>query len=160
MHQETAKVRLFHEQIGAPIAATPTLLPCEAASAVETAEHLRRTLNMISAMPQQAGGLLSRLCLALEELAEWVEAHSDGDIVAAADAWGDRMYVLLGDAVASGMPVDEIFQEVHTSNMTKRSSQQDPTGKATKGRRYVPPTISLTSRRVNTLPKSERDGTA
>jgi predicted HAD superfamily Cof-like phosphohydrolase len=70
-------------------------------------------------MPQQPGDLLSRLCLAMEELAEWSEAHAVGDLVAAADAWGDRLYVLLGDAVATGMPGQDIFAEVHRSNMTK-----------------------------------------
>jgi hypothetical protein len=40
--------------------------------------------------------LVSRLCLALEELAEWGEAHAAGDPVAAADAWGDRMYTARG----------------------------------------------------------------
>ena len=145
MNQEIAKVKIFHEQIGAPIEVAPTLLACEAEIAQETAEHLRHTLMLLSKLPQQSGDLLSRLRLAGEELAEWVEAHAAGDIVAAAVAWGDRMYVLLGDAVASGMPADDIFQEVHRSNMTKTASRQDASGKATKGDHFTPPKLSLPS---------------
>jgi len=44
--------------------------------------------------------LLSRVALALEELAEWVLAHADQDLKSAA-AWVDRCYVLVGDAVAN-----------------------------------------------------------
>ena len=100
-------------------------------------------MTNISALPNQPGDLPSRLCLAVEELAEWVEAHSSGDLVAAADAWGDRMYVLLGDAVASGMPVDDIFQEVHRSNMTKLPCAGVTNNKGIKGRTYTPPSIYL-----------------
>ena len=47
--------------------------------------------------------LLSRAAMALEELAEWVTAHARGDLVAAADAWADRAYVLgNGRIVLSG----------------------------------------------------------
>lgn len=78
--------------------------------------------------------------MAMEELAEWLQAHVNGDVVGAADAWADRAYVLFGDVVAAGLPAAALFDEVHRSNMTK---QPDPrrTGKAIKGLGYEPPDL-------------------
>jgi predicted HAD superfamily Cof-like phosphohydrolase len=84
--------------------------------------------------------LLHRAAMALEELAEWLTAHAQGDLVAVADAWADREYVLLGDAVAGGLPAIELFAEVHRSNMTKEPDSAG-TGKAIKGPAYTPPNI-------------------
>jgi len=41
------------------------------------------------------------------------------NLVATADAIADLMYVILGTAVACGIDMEPIFQEVHRSNMTK-----------------------------------------
>ncbi len=82
-----------------------------------------------------------RLALALEELAEWAAAHANQDLVAAADAWADRAYVLMGDAVACGLPAQELFEEVHRSNMTKQFGIRTGVGKAYRGTQYEPPGI-------------------
>jgi predicted HAD superfamily Cof-like phosphohydrolase len=68
-------------------------------------------------------------------LAEWVESHAESDITAVADAWGDRLYVLLGDAVASGLggTATAIFEEIHRSNLSKVRDNSDEFGKAVKG---------------------------
>ena len=79
--------------------------------------------------------------MAIEELAEWLLAHVNDDLIAAADAWADRAYVLLGDAVAAGLPAAELFAEVHASNMTKELVA-DGTGKARKGAAYRPPELA------------------
>jgi predicted HAD superfamily Cof-like phosphohydrolase len=76
--------------------------------------------------------------MTLEELAEWLRAHAQQDLTAAADAIGDRLYLLLGDAVASGLPLTEIFRTVHSSNMTKMTG----VGKAVKGRSFRRPEIA------------------
>ena len=78
--------------------------------------------------------------MALEELAEWITAHTQGDLISTADAWADRAYVLFGDAVAAGLPAAELFAEVHRSNMTKELDSAG-TGKAVKGPMYQPPNI-------------------
>lgn len=126
------EVRKFHRQIGAAVAESPTLLACPAESASEIATAIRGLLARCQGMAGDGTNLLSRLCLALEELAEWVEAHAAGNLVAAADAWGDRLYVLLGDAVAAGLPAKVIFEEVHQSNMTKAAARAGNLGKGTK----------------------------
>lgn len=105
------------------MADSPVLLPCERESASETADAIRALLTCCRSLADDGNSLLARLCLALEEMGEWVEAHDAGDLVAAADAWGDRLYVLLGDAVAAGLPAAAVFEEVHRSNMTKTAEE-------------------------------------
>jgi predicted HAD superfamily Cof-like phosphohydrolase len=144
MKNVISKVRTFHEKIGAPISERPELLPFEVGNATQAAKLLRESLTEVQRMGQQSGDLLSRLCLAIEELTEWVEAHVDGNVTAAADAWGDRLYVLLGDAVATGLPGQDIFDEVHRSNMTK-SGLHDRTGKGVKSDGFIPPSLSTES---------------
>ena len=131
MQQTKQLVTEFHQRIGAPVASSPRLLPCDQGQARKSARLLRDLLTAIGEAKTSGDELNSRLRLAIEELAEWVEAHADSNLVAAADAWGDRLYVLMGDAVAAGLPVVSIFDEVHRSNMTKDSTH-DASGKGVK----------------------------
>lgn len=142
MQDAIDSVRDFHRHIGAPIAQSPTLLSCRGEDADAIACQLRDLATTCRRFSQTAGDLPSRLNLALEEMAEWAEAHVAGDIVAAADAWGDRMYVLLGDAVATGLPDAEIFGEVHRSNMSKDLGTSTDEGKGVKSDRFVPPNLA------------------
>jgi len=135
------EVREFHRQIGAAGADSPGLLPCKRDSASEMAGAIRLLLARCRSMADDGNSLLARLCLALEEMAEWVEAHAAGDLVAAADAWGDRLYVLLGDAVAAGLPAAAIFEEVHRSNMTKTAAKAGNLGKGTKADAFRQPRL-------------------
>lgn len=141
MQDTTNCVREFHGKMRAPIAATPTLLPCDLHAAAELSERVAALAAETMARASTSDVLLRRAAMALEELAEWLEAHAEGDLVAAADAWADRAYVLFGDAVATGLPASSLFAEVHSSNMTK---QPDPigTGKALKVAGYQAPDIS------------------
>lgn len=130
-------VRDFHNHVGAPVSDVPTLLDCDKDSVSTLANEIRHLIsNKANASPDQ---LTLRTYLALEELAEWLDAHVAGDIISAADAWADRAYVLFGDAVASGLPALQLFQEVHRSNMSK--SAVGRTGKGVKGACYQPPII-------------------
>ena len=130
-------VRDFHQRIGAAVSDVPQLLEGSEESAIKLAHGIRQLIRNDSTSPTDQLSL--RAHLALEELAEWLEAHAAGDIVAAADAWADRAYVLFGDAVATGLPSTELFNEVHRSNMTKSGAGR--TGKGIKGDEYQPPNI-------------------
>ena len=132
----------FHKRVGAPVADHPRLLACDpgnirqlTASLLEPQEMARR---LASGSPNDE--LAVRLAMTLEELGEWLAAHTQGNLVAAADAWADRLYLLLGDAVGAGLPADELFEEVHASNLTK-SADELRSGKAIKGAEYRPPDI-------------------
>ncbi len=113
-------VRGFHEQIRAPIAATPQTLKCDPASALIYSDRL---VQLSKEVADAANGttdvLLSRVAMTLEEIGEWLAANGQGDLAAAADALGDRLYLLLGDAVATGLPLARIFKAVHESNVSK-----------------------------------------
>lgn len=54
-----------------------------------------------------------------EEAAEFAEAVQDHDLVGAADALADLIYVAVGAALEFGIPLDEVWNEVHRSNMAK-----------------------------------------
>jgi len=134
-------VRDFHRRIGAPIADSPTLLPCRREDAEEIAKRLRELATACSQLSRESGDLSARLHMALEEIAEFAEAHAEDDIVAAADAWGDRMYVLLGDAVSTGLP-GAIFDEVHRSNMSKNAGATTDEGKGVKSTQFIEPDLA------------------
>lgn len=78
-----------------------------------------------------------------EELSELNEALTDGDIIATADAIGDLLVVVLGTAVACGIDIEPIFNEIHRSNMSKViDGYTRPDGKWMKGKSYTPPRLS------------------
>jgi predicted HAD superfamily Cof-like phosphohydrolase len=54
-----------------------------------------------------------------EEVAELRTAVEASDLVGIADAIGDLIWVVLEAAVTFGIPVEEVFAEVHRSNLTK-----------------------------------------
>jgi predicted HAD superfamily Cof-like phosphohydrolase len=93
--------------------------------------------------PQKTLELRERLIT--EEFGEYLEAVEERDIIKVADAIGDLLVVVYGTGDAWGIPVDLIFEEIHRSNMSKRSSDgqviRDEGGKVLKGDRYSPPKL-------------------
>jgi predicted HAD superfamily Cof-like phosphohydrolase len=53
----------------------------------------------------------------------------------------DIAYVVEGSFLEFGINGDEVFDEVHRSNLTKQGSDMRADGKITKGPNYVPPDI-------------------
>lgn len=135
-------VRRFHQRIKAPIAATPQTLKCDPASALLFSGRL---LELSKELAAAANGtedvLLSRAAMAVEELGEWLAANANSNLPGAADALGDRLYVLLGDAVATGIPLPEVFESVHESNWSKLPLVTTALGKAFKGPDYLAPDL-------------------
>jgi predicted HAD superfamily Cof-like phosphohydrolase len=62
------------------------------------------------------------------------------DLVLIADGLADVAYLLIRTALCYGIPLDEVFAEVHRSNMTKDGSRRDD-GKILKGDKFEPPRI-------------------
>ena len=77
----------------------------------------------------------------MEELSELMKAHEKGQLVDAADAVVDLLYVTMGLSHHMGLPLPELFQAVHHANMkkqpgmTKRGVGQD----AIKPDNWTPP---------------------
>ena len=81
-----------------------------------------------------------------EELEELKEAINKKDLVEVADALTDILYVTYGAGHAFGINLDECFQEVQNSNMSKLDSNGKPIyndkGKVMKGPNYFKPDLS------------------
>lgn len=86
-----------------------------------------------------------RCALIEEEAAEFRAALDAHDIVEVADAIADLLYVVYGAALTFGIPVREVFTEVHRSNMTKLDDDGNPQyradGKVLKGPNFSPPKL-------------------
>lgn len=89
-----------------------------------------------------------RFGLMEEENEEYLEAAHNGDLIEVADALGDMLYILCGTIIEPGMQhkIDEVFDEIHRSNMSKLGEDGEPVyradGKVIKGLNYFKPNIS------------------
>ena len=81
-----------------------------------------------------------------EEFNELKDAITDNDIVEVADALTDILYVTYGAGHAFGINLDECFEEVQNSNMSKLDLNGKPiyneNGKVMKGPNYFKPDLS------------------
>ena len=100
-----------------------------------------------------------RLSLISEELRELSDALDEDNAVEAADALADLAYVVIGAAIEWGIPLAEVFAEVHRSNMTKVAGNVRGDGKILKGPDYSPPNIASVLAAVAARQATEqRDG--
>ena len=87
-----------------------------------------------------------RVSLIKEELDELIEAMNKKDLVEVADALTDILYVTYGAGHAFGINLDECFEEVQNSNMSKLDNDGRPIyndkGKVMKGPNYFKPDLS------------------
>ena len=86
-----------------------------------------------------------RINLIQEELNEFMEAISNKDLKEAADALTDILYVTYGAGHAFGINLDNCFDEVQRSNMSKLGNDGKPIynehGKVMKGPNYFSPNL-------------------
>lgn len=86
-----------------------------------------------------------RIKLLQEEFDEYLLAEKDNHFIEVCDALGDMLYIIYGTCVSYGIPIDEIFQEIHNSNMSKLDENGNPIvredGKILKGPNYFKPDI-------------------
>ena len=86
-----------------------------------------------------------RVNLIKEELDELIEAMNKKDLVEVADALTDILYVTYGAGHAFGINLDDCFEEVQCSNMSKLDNNGKPIyndkGKVMKGPNYFKPDL-------------------
>ena len=86
-----------------------------------------------------------RLYLIQEELEELQEAIKQKDLLEVADALTDILYVTYGAGHAFGVNLDQCFEEVQKSNMSKLGNDGKPiynkNGKVLKGPNYFKPDL-------------------
>ena len=87
-----------------------------------------------------------RYDLIKEELEELKVAMENKDLLEVADALTDILYVTYGAGHAFGIDLDQCFQEVQNSNMSKLGDDGKPifneAGKVMKGPRYFKPDLN------------------
>ena len=87
-----------------------------------------------------------RIDLIKEELEELTEAMNNKDLLEIADALTDILYVTYGAGHAFGIDLDQCFEEVQNSNMSKLDENGKPiynnAGKVMKGPNYFKPNLS------------------
>ena len=87
-----------------------------------------------------------RIDLIDEELTEFKEAIKNNDLKEAVDALTDILYVTYGAGHAFGVNLDECFDEVQRSNMSKLGEDGKPiynqAGKVMKGPNYFAPDLN------------------
>ena len=87
-----------------------------------------------------------RIDLIKEELEELTEAMNSKDLLEVADALTDILYVTYGAGHAFGIDLDQCFEEVQNSNMSKLDEKGKPiyneAGKVMKGPNYFKPNLS------------------
>ena len=76
---------------------------------------------------------LFRLDLILEETTEMLRDHRKRDVAKTADAIGDLLYVAYGLAHYMGIPIDQVFEEIHRANMSKERSSGNSDARSTRG---------------------------
>ena len=86
-----------------------------------------------------------RIDLIKEELEELTEAMNNKDLLEVADALTDILYVTYGAGHAFGIDLNECFNEVQNSNMSKLGEDGKPIfnefGKVMKGPNYFKPDL-------------------
>lgn len=119
MSRVTDMVREFHLAFGIPIRTDPT---------------------------PDIGEADLRVRLLREEVCEYETAVSAGDVVELADGLADIVYVVYGTALAHGIDLDAVLEEVHRSNMSKLGEDGKPLfrpdGKVLKGSGFFRPDIA------------------
>ena len=83
---------------------------------------------------------LYRLWLTIEELAEVAEALAAKDLESLAKELGDLSYTTAGTSVTFGLPLEEVIEEIHMSNMSKGAKWKDDPDY--KGPTYIRPNIA------------------
>ncbi len=87
-----------------------------------------------------------RIDLIKEELEELTKAMNNKDLLEVADALTDILYVTYGAGHAFGIDLDQCFEEVQNSNMSKLDENGKPiyndAGKVMKGPNYFKPDLS------------------
>ena len=87
-----------------------------------------------------------RISLIQEELDELKEAMDNKDLLEVADALTDLLYVTYGAGHAFGIDLNECFNEVQNSNMSKLGADGKPiyneNGKVMKGPNYFKPNLN------------------
>lgn len=97
------------------------------------------------ALPDSIAVRSLRMRLLNEEHQEYIDAESHDDLTEVADALADQVVIIYGTALAYGIPLDDVLDEVMRSNLSKivdgEVIRRDD-GKVLKPEGWTPPDIA------------------
>jgi predicted HAD superfamily Cof-like phosphohydrolase len=82
-----------------------------------------------------------RVRLIQEEFDELKESMATGNLASVAKELADLLYVVYGTAVSYGIDMEQVFQEVHRSNLSKVGGYKREDGKWVKPATYSPASL-------------------
>ena len=136
-HEKHHRHCWVNEDLSTPVPEPPVELADE-----ETLKMISQVVNVLAQRLRGHRELrMNRAHYVLEECAEFIAALAKRDEVEVLDALADLEYVTVGTAVTFGLPLEEAFDEVHRSNMTKTPSGPVCDGHP-KGPSYEPPDLA------------------
>ena len=97
---------------------------------------------------KHGGTDLLRIRLMVEEVVETCRGILTGNLVETADGLADSLYVVFGTAIAYGIPIDKVFEEVHRSNMSKTPLDEHSKGGKVLKAGYSPADVAGILRRA------------
>lgn len=143
------QVKAFHVAFKLPVGIRPGLAPFADKERTLMLPHLRNCIQTLESTCKIEGtvGLRAlRIKLLLEEVAEYVQAEVDNDIIAISDALTDIHYIAAGTEVAYGIPGEAVFNYIHANNMSKLGPDGNPIyradGKVIKPDNWVAPDVA------------------
>lgn len=114
-------------------------------------------------IPEDKELVMLRERLIEEESREVIDACWQGNLANIAKELADLIYVIQGMALVYGIPLDEVFEAVHRSNMSKLDENGNvlyrEDGKVLKGPNYEPPNIQEILDRATTREDQPQQGT-
>ena len=120
-------VKAFTEAMGQPVG--------EDITALDNADLLEMRMELIDEEVEEVS----------QELPTYFPDGGHMDKAAITKELADLLYVTYGFAVTFGLPIDEVFERVHRSNMSKLGDDGKPIyredGKVLKGPNYQPPEL-------------------
>jgi predicted HAD superfamily Cof-like phosphohydrolase len=138
-------VREFHRAMGQPVASAPSPLTVERRR-LRMALIIEEVAELAEAMGSE--GLLVHILNSALRAVQHDDFSGPMDLVESADACGDIVYVVLGTEVEAGLPGDDVFSEIHRSNLAKAGGTVSELGKLEKPPGWMPPDIASVLQRA------------
>lgn len=134
------QVRDFHVAMGQPVASCLGIPPHDRVR-LRAALQIEECLELVTALINgDRMGESKKLINQFKQLIMDTPSPVT-NITEVADGLADLIYVTLGCALEFGIPLEQVFVEVHRSNMSKSGGGLDESGKCLKGPKYSPPDI-------------------
>lgn len=149
--RDTQAVADFMRTFGQTVRTAPTADITDAERLLRTRLVIEEALEFAEAMGctvsvPPAAAATGETQIRAKHVAVEIDESASIDLVEAADAIGDLIVVTKGSAHTLGVPVDDVFDVVHVTNMAKAPGgvvRKQADGKVIKPEGWIPPTEAI-----------------